>query len=1303
MMSRRVRERVWCWSVCCTLLIWALAPRDAHAQACPDDKFCFYVPPGLPTEGSHSVASSRQFDIVLSSPARTISGTYSVAGRPSTAFSVSPGASLRIPLGGLSGPAAAYGVPEQNGVFLVADSEDLTVDHRETYGEEQYSETIKRSSVALGSRFRLGGYSLDREDRPDAGADVVLVYAPTGGTINLAAPPGASLPFWSGSPAAVYTATLTAGQTLSVRTLIGLDLDGALLTSSAPVAVSSGGRGWSAGGCGDDGMDGLVPVSALGTEYVVRLPTGSDPQNNESRARVIADQDGTEVRINGALVATLAAGSAYSFQPTTLSHIKTTRPVLVWMNGSLNGCELDTVLIPPIAFAPALSLLSLDFNVLPSDQTPPGELAILILTSAVPSIRLNGAAPTFTANEAVPERPDLSYVRFDVAAGDQNVRAESDFQALLASRTRPSGLLAYYNPFRIPGCGDSAADPGEGCDDGNLRGGDGCSSVCQVEPGFVCTGTPSSCGPTCGNGITTPLIERCDDGNLVSGDGCSDQCRLEVTLRTPVDGAVTRERRPTLTGTADPNARLTVGVGDVVGMTVADAAGSWSFTPDAALEDGLRVLTASAVDVRGGRSMVMASITIDSRTTVLIDEPGVGAVLRSALPVLRGSAEPGASVALTLDQGAVGSTTALADGSWQLALTSPLADGAHTASATSTDSAGNSATSARDFRTDTLTSVSLAAPMLGAVLTTGTPELSGSGEPGARVEVSIDDRVIDTLPVDDAGRWSVMVTVPLPAGDHGITLRTTDGVGNMASSSATFSVLLPSAGLEIRNPLDGAHVQDGRPPLLGVASAGAHVSVSIDDVLLGTFRSTGSGSWQVFLLSPLPAGSHVLWATSTGADGVTLDDRHTFVVDPAVPALTFEEPRHGAVLRDATPTLAGSSEPGLTVQVFLDDIDVGSAPVGADGRWRLEPTTPLADGPVAARAQVGSPSGQVAQAGLGFRIDTRTAVRIVAPARGGTVGSPLPVFAGTSEARAMLVVAVDGVELDVIDAAVDGTWYVVATTPLSAGAHRVVASAMDALGNEAEDSTDFRYDPAQRDGDGDGRLDSEECVAAPCVDTDGDGTSDDDDADDDGDGLPSAIECWSRPCRDSDGDGTPDVLDPDDDGDGRPSGVERASDGPRDHDGDGRPDHLDPDDDGDGLSTESECGTEPCPDTDGDGLPDYLDADDDGDGLPSGRERADGERLGNDLDGDGFVSWLDDDANDNRLRDELDGLSDQDGDQRPDYVDVDLETPSAIVVTDDGYEVAGGAGCELGRRTAGSLAQTLLLALAALALRRRRR
>ena len=75
-------------------------------------------------------------------------------------------------------------------------------------------------------------------------------------------------------------------------------------------------------------------------------------------------------------------------------------------------------------------------------------------------------------------------------------------------------------------CGNGRPDVGEGCDDGNLMGGDGCSAACALETGYTCSGAPSSCSPVCGDGLMIGG-EACDDNGTVPGDGCSATCTIE--------------------------------------------------------------------------------------------------------------------------------------------------------------------------------------------------------------------------------------------------------------------------------------------------------------------------------------------------------------------------------------------------------------------------------------------------------------------------------------------------------------------------------------------------------------------------------------------------------------------------------------------------------------------------------------------------------------------------------------------------------------------------------------------------------
>jgi cysteine-rich repeat protein len=80
-------------------------------------------------------------------------------------------------------------------------------------------------------------------------------------------------------------------------------------------------------------------------------------------------------------------------------------------------------------------------------------------------------------------------------------------------------------------CGDGIIQAGETCDDGNSIPGDGCSGVCQIEPGYSCPNPGKPCVFTgqglCGDGKIEG-VEACDDGNTVSGDGCSATCQVDT-------------------------------------------------------------------------------------------------------------------------------------------------------------------------------------------------------------------------------------------------------------------------------------------------------------------------------------------------------------------------------------------------------------------------------------------------------------------------------------------------------------------------------------------------------------------------------------------------------------------------------------------------------------------------------------------------------------------------------------------------------------------------------------------------------
>ncbi len=94
-----------------------------------------------------------------------------------------------------------------------------------------------------------------------------------------------------------------------------------------------------------------------------------------------------------------------------------------------------------------------------------------------------------------------------------------------------SEITTLKNQYNLPICSNSIIEGDETCDDGDTQSGDGCSSSCQIESGWTCTGEPSICTPiqaaVCGNG-DVQIGEGCDDvPPAESGDGCSLVCQIE--------------------------------------------------------------------------------------------------------------------------------------------------------------------------------------------------------------------------------------------------------------------------------------------------------------------------------------------------------------------------------------------------------------------------------------------------------------------------------------------------------------------------------------------------------------------------------------------------------------------------------------------------------------------------------------------------------------------------------------------------------------------------------------------------------
>ena len=153
------------------------------------------------------------------------------------------------------------------------------------------------------------------------------------------------------------------------------------------------------------------------------------------------------------------------------------------------------------------------------------------------------------------------------------------------------------------------------------------------------------------------------------------------TVTAPIsDGTTTDDTTPTFTGSAEPDATITIRDGAIIlGTAIADAAGTWSFTPATPLGDGPHAISLTATDAAGntGPASGTVSFSVDTDApaapvlTAIGDDAGAvtapisdGTTTDDTTPTFTGSAEPDATI--TIRDGAIILGTAIADaaGTW---------------------------------------------------------------------------------------------------------------------------------------------------------------------------------------------------------------------------------------------------------------------------------------------------------------------------------------------------------------------------------------------------------------------------------------------------------------------------------------------------------------------------------------------------------------------------------------------------------------------------------------------------------------
>jgi hypothetical protein len=729
-----------------------------------------------------------------------------------------------------------------------------------------------------------------------------------------------------------------------------------------------------------------------------------------------------------------------------------------------------------------------------SGQLPQGEYSVVLTQTDLAGNTSDPSDPfVFTIDTAAPGTPSVPDLRNDSDTGEENDdNLTNDSTPTFSGTAEPGATVVLISDV------DDVIGSGVADDEGDWT-----ITVSQLQAGAheITALARDTAGNESGESnalsITVDLttVQPTIDLQAGSDSGASDSDNI------------TNDTTPSFSGTAEAGASVSVFSGQVpLGTTTADQNGDWSLT-SIELGASAHSITAVATDLAGNQSTsnilsLLVDVAANAPTVALAVSSNSGQtndnLTLDDTPTFTGTAEPGATVSITIDQDAPVDVVADQDGVWSYTA-GVLAEGDHTITATQTDLAGNTsaASQALTITIDTTDPAVPSTPDLVAGSDSGvsdtdnltsdnTPTFTGTGDVGSTIELSADGEVVGLGVVDEQGNWSITAN-QLPDGDYTITAVAYDAAGNMSAASNGLDVTIDTTAPAAPSTPDLQAASDSgtldtdnitkfaQVTVQGTATAGATITLLNGQTVLGTTTADQNGDWTV-QLAQLEDGSYSVFARITDDAGnhgdsaalsLTIDS-----VAPAAPTLTLAAlsdsgpSNSDGITSDNTPTLGGTAEAGATVVVTSSlDGAIGTATADGEGNWTLTPGG-LSQGSHQFTATATDVAGNTS-------VDSSALVVVIdstAPSAPGSLAldnasnsgsladtitnDTTPTITGTAEVGSTVRLFDGDTPLGFAVADENGNWSITATE-LAAGAHTLTATATDTAGNTSVASAEL--------------------------------------------------------------------------------------------------------------------------------------------------------------------------------------------------------------------------------------------------------
>ncbi|MHC8494547.1 Ig-like domain-containing protein [Thalassospira sp. SM2505] len=215
----------------------------------------------------------------------------------------------------------------------------------------------------------------------------------------------------------------------------------------------------------------------------------------------------------------------------------------------------------------------------------------------------------------------------------------------------------------------------------------------------------------------------------------------------------------------------------------------------------------------------------------------------------------------------------------------------------------------------------------------GNAVIAGRAAPNSKVRIREGEEVIGEATADERGEWVVLPGKPLASGDRELSLESEDATGAVAKAEDKVVVLIPDAKPEDRAASEATEN--------GEATESKEESQPIIALKVPT---EGEGA------------ATVLQGPAKMDDAGDADDAASDETAPGLPRLSIDVVDYDQQGRVA---MSGKADMDHTVQVYLDNKHVGTAPADENGNWALTIGEPIEPGNYTMRADQLDDGGKV--------------------------------------------------------------------------------------------------------------------------------------------------------------------------------------------------------------------------------------------------------------------------------------------------------------------------------------------------------